>query len=328
MPAGGLHGAKARLRRSAPLRAAARAAVSLSGLAPRALKHIPGNPAYAAYSRHGFHLLRKHYYVPIPDEHDLAGYWAATSELVGVDLNERYALALLDEVFPRYCGDFAEAFPVTADAGGEGRFHLINGTFMAVDADVYYSFIRHFEPRRIVEIGSGQSTLLAAETIARAGLGTRLTAIDPYPPDYVGAAAVEVRAERVQDVDLGVFTELETNDILFIDSTHVLRAGGDVQREYCEILPRLREGVLVHVHDISLPKPYPRVYFEVERWFWNEQYVLQAFLAFNSRFEVVWPATAMTMRHRERLDAVFPSLRTMNELFPSAEPSSFWMRVR
>lgn len=335
MAARALHGAKRRLRRSSPVRLAARAVVSLAGLAPHALKRIPGNPAYPLYSRHGFHLLRKHYYVPIPDEDDLAGYYERESELAGVDLNEGYALELLADVFPRYVPEFAERFPVTAENGDGARFHLINGAFMAVDAEVYYSFVRHFEPRRIVEIGSGHSTLLAAETIERLAQEgrphPRLTTIDPYPPDFLRAGLPGVAAvieRRAQAVALDLFTELEAGDILFIDSSHVLRAGGDVQLEYCEILPRLGAGVLVHVHDISLPKPYPRVYFEEQRWFWNEQYLLQAFLAFNSRFEVVWPATYMTVRHREGVDAVFPSLRTMNELFPSAEPSSFWMRVR
>src|SRR3972149_5863814 len=116
-------------------------------------------------------------------------------------------------------------------------------------------------------------------------------------------------------------------DILFLDSSPVLRAGGDVQLEYLEILPRLAPGVLVHVHDISLPKPYPRVYFETGMY-WNEQYLLQAFLAFNSRFEVLWPGNWMMVRHPEKVCAVFPEFHEMRKLYPQSEPTGFWMRVR
>ncbi|MGH9903790.1 MAG: class I SAM-dependent methyltransferase, partial [Pyrinomonadaceae bacterium] len=137
----------------------------------------------------------------------------------------------------------------------------------------------------------------------------------------------ELIEKRVQDVDLSVFTSLEANDILFIDSTHALRAGGDVQLEFCEIMPRLAPGVLVHVHDISLPRAYPRVYFD-QRLYWNEQYLLQAFLTFNRRFEVIWPGNYMALRYPERIREFFFEYQDMRAAYPSSEPTSFWMRVR
>ena len=103
--------------------------------------------------------------------------------------------------------------------------------------------------------------------------------------------------------------------------------GGDVQLEYCEILPRLAPGVLVHVHDISLPKPYPRVYFE-QQLYWNEQYLLQVLLSFTSRYEVVWPGNYLMNRYPERVAKAFPEYHEMRKYYPQSEPSSFWIRVR
>ena len=154
--------------------------------------------------------------------------------------------------------------------------------------------------------------------------------MDPYPWDlfrggYPGLD--ELIDRRVQDVPIETFEALEAGDILFIDSSHVIRSGNDVHFEFLEVLPRLRSGVLVHVHDISLPKPYPKVYFD-NHLYWNEQYLLQAFLAFNDRFEVIWPGNYMMLKYPERVLETFPEMRIMREHYPQSEPSAFWMRVK
>ncbi len=292
--------------------------------------------AHRIFSEQGFHLFSKQdYYLPIPNEADLGdGFWERRSEMVGVDLNEAYALRLLKEVFPAYVAEFREQFPLH-QPDDPTAFYLINGLFMAIDAQVYYSFIRHFKPKRVLEIGSGRSTQVAAAACLRnareEAQAPQLVAIEPFPSPLLtqGLPGLsDLITEKVQNVDMQVFTSLAAGDILFIDSTHALREGGDVQMEYCEILPRLAPGVIVHIHDISLPKPYPRVYFEKQHYYWNEQYLLQAFLAFNSRFEVLWPGNYMAVKYPERVDAAFPELRTMRQSFPQSEPASFWLRVR
>lgn len=282
-------------------------------------------------AKRGFYVVRRRYDLPIPDENELGpSFWSSESELVGIHLNEQHALAFARDVLPRYNAEFREKFPLHPSPGH--RFHLINGTFMAVDAHVYYALVRHLEPRRIVEIGAGYSTLVACQAARRneelLGYRPEITAIDPYPPDFLAGepGLSRVLPRRVQEVDLDLFTSLSAGDVLFIDSSHVLRSGGDVQFEYCEVLPRLAEGVVVHVHDVSLPAPYPRVYFESELY-WNEQYVLQAFLAFNSKFDVFWPAAYMTLRHHDLVVRMFPEYREMRAKFPQSNPSSFWMRV-
>ena len=292
--------------------------------------------AHAIFDGRGFHLLKKHFYLPIPDAADLGeAFWSGQSEMVGVDTNDVYALRLAREVFPAHLAEFRELFPLHPPSGDRDKFHLINGGFMAIDAHVYYCLVRHFKPRRIVEVGAGYSTLVAAAACERnraeAGAAPHLTAIDPFPYAFLrrGVPGLSQLIEaKVQDVSLEQFTSLESGDILFIDSTHALREGGDVQYEYCEVLPRLAPGVLVHIHDISLPKPYPRVYFEKNRLYWNEQYLLQAFLTYNSRFEVVWSGNYLMTKYPDQVCAVFPEYLVMREAYPMSEPTSFWMRVR
>ena len=204
---------------------------------------------------------------------------------------------------------------------------------MAGDAHVYYAMIRHHRPKRIVEIGGGNSSLLAAAACRRNqqeyGVKPHLTVVEPYPGEWLkGVPGLDVLLEqRIQEVDMSVFNSLQAGDIFFIDSSHVLRPGGDVQREYCEILPRLAPGVLVHIHDISLPKPYFHFYFQ-NHLYWNEQYLLQAFLTYNSPFEVMWPGTHMFMKYPKEVLKAFPEISAMKEKYPLAEPSSFWLRVK
>ncbi len=327
-----------------PKRAARRlihgSAVLSAKWAARALSRWPSaTPERAvreAFAGCGFHLLRKHYYLPIPDEADLSGgFQERLSAMPGVDMNDRAALDLLETAFPPYLDEFRAAVPLSRPpGGGAAPFHLINGTFMAVDAHVYYALVRHIKPRRIVEIGGGNSSVLAGMACERnraeGGPAPRLTVVEPYPGEALRngfPGLSELVAAKVQDVPISLFTSLGDGDILFIDSSHVLRAGGDVQHEYLEILPRLAAGVLVHVHDVSLPKPYPGVYFE-QGFYWNEQYLLQAFLVFNSRFEVVWPGNYMILNYPDKVCSAFPEYHAMRREYPQSEPSSFWMRVR
>jgi hypothetical protein len=288
----------------------------------------------AIFARHGLHLLRKHYYLPIPDEADLDdNFWDHSSELAGLDMNQAQASEFLKTVFPLYLDEFRDRFPLNQTADPK-QFFLINSNYMAIDAHVYYCFIRHFKPKRIIEIGSGNSTLLAAAAVRQnfqeTGQSPELIVIEPFPKPVLkeGFPGLTKLIEcKVQEVGLELFESLSEGDILFIDSSHALRLGGDVQYEFLEILPRLAAGTLVHIHDISLPRPYPRVYFE-NQLYWNEQYLLQAFLAFNSGFQVLWPGNYMMLNYPEKVCQVFPEFHTMRQHFPMSEPSAFWMQVR
>lgn len=299
----------------------------------RVLAGRPDLNAQPAFHQQGLHLFRNHYYLPIPDPADLSErFWEKSSDLPGLDLNETLAHSYLRDLFPRRMPEFSRLFPLRQQ--DPARFFLINGGYMAVDAQVYFAFIREFKPRRIVEIGAGFSTMLACAAgrlnEEEGGSAPRITAVEPYPWDifrqgYPGVS--ELIDKKVQHVERALFTSLEAGDILFIDSSHVIRAGNDVQYEYLEILPRLNPGVLVHIHDISLPKEYPKVYFD-RQLYWNEQYLLQAFLAFNSRFDVVWPGNYMMLKYPHLMLEVFPEIENMRQQYPNSEPTAFWIRSR
>jgi len=324
----------------APLKPQSRAplsGVSIDVLAEevvRRVKQDSENKCHEAFYRQGFHLLAKHFYLPVPDDTDaLDDFWSKPSEMAGIDMNEAAGIEVMETIAPCYMPEFRAMFPVDGPLEPPG-FYLINGGYMAVDAHVYYCMIRHFKPRRIVEIGNGNSTLLAIAASNKneeeTGQRPKLTSIDPYPwpmfkQGYEGLDDLIVK--RVQDVPVAFFEKLEEGDILFIDSSHVIRSGNDVHYEFLEILPKLQPGVLVHVHDISLPKPYPKVYFD-NRLYWNEQYLLQAFLAFNDHFEVIWPGNYLMLKYPERMLAVFPEFKRMRQDYPMSEPSAFWMRVK
>jgi len=127
------------------------------------IKHLINNLAFRAFQKLGFYLLRKNCDSPVPDQLDLNKTFQGTySQLVGVEMNDRYALDLLQNVFPLYVDEFRASFPMHRSSPDQTHFYLINSSFMAIDAHVYYIFIRHFKPKLIIEIGAGNSTLLAA----------------------------------------------------------------------------------------------------------------------------------------------------------------------
>ena len=148
--------------------------------------------------------------------------------------------------------------------------------------------------------------------------------IDPFPPDVIQDGIPALRSlikTKVQDVDLECFSQLESDDILFIDSSHTVKIGGDVNYLFLEVLPRIKPGVIVHVHDIFLPFEYRRDWVLDELRFWSEQYLLQAFLTFNSEVEVLMANSYLNHYHQRDLKAAFPDL-------PSWGGGSFWMRRR
>ncbi len=198
-----------------------------------------------------------------------------------------------------------------------------NASYGRVGADLLHGVVRGLKPRRIVELGSGHSTLFmaaAAERNRAEGVETELRTFDPYPsvarPGLPGLASLE--AVRAQDVPLEVFTALEDGDVLFVDTTHTVKLDSDVNRIVLDVLPALAPGVLVHVHDIFLPYEYPRRWHEESGFHWAEQYLLQAFLAGNPGFEVRAATFALCRDRPDAMARLAPTWR------PGAEASAFW----
>lgn len=191
--------------------------------------------------------------------------------------------------------------------------------FPTLDAAAAYALIRQIAPRRIVEIGSGHSTRFLARAIRDGGLATRLTAIDPAPRATLAGLAVEWRRCLLDDVPPDTFGALQPGDVLFVDSSHVLMPGTDLDRVLNDVLPRLPAGVLVHLHDILLPDAYPA------DWAWrgyNEQQAV-APLLWTGAFEIVFASHFVRTRRADWLE------RSVVARLPGAEAApetSLWLR--
>jgi hypothetical protein len=294
----------------------------------RAISDIVFVRLFNVWQSIGFHITRNHFHEPIPDTRTLPDeLWIRHSELVGVDMNEDTQLEFLH----KFSVNFKKEYDmISTRRPVAGQYYANNPSFGYVDGDVLYCMVRYFKPKRMIEIGAGYSTYLSAEAILRneeeGGHRAELIAIDPYPNEtlkegFPGLA--KLITSEVERVELAEFTKLRENDILFIDSSHVLRIGNDVQYEYLEILPRLNKGVIVHIHDIFLPWEYPKDWVLKNHWFWNEQYLLQAFLAFNNAFEILWAAQYMHLRHAEKLEEAFGTYYRRH-----GAGGSFWIRKK
>ena len=302
----------------------------IAGVVPHCLHSKEFHETFHLWERKGFHVTPVHFYQPIPDTQNLPKtLWDRPSKLAGIDMNDSMQLDLLRRHFPLFRNEY-ERFP-TEPSGKPPQFHLDNGLFGGLDALVAYCMVRHFEPRLIVEIGGGYSTLLLTEAAAKNNTST-LTCIEPYPQEFLkqGFSGLHRLIEKkVQDIDLEFFSELHSGDVLFIDSSHTVKIGGDVNYLFLEVLPRLKPGVIVHIHDIFLPFEYRRDWVLDEFRFWSEQYLLQAFLTFNSEFEVLMANSYMAHKYLEGIKAAFPSLEKLEAILPNSVRwggGSFWIR--
>jgi glycosyltransferase involved in cell wall biosynthesis len=282
--------------------------------------------SFNEWQRHGFNLAPNHYYSAIPDVSSLSdSVLSSTSEMIGLDIGEDRQMTLLDTL-TTYKDEYSR-FP-EGNAEQPHDFYFRNGVFERVDAEVLYAMVRYFKPRHIIEIGAGFSTLISAAACEanrrETGEACEFVAVEPFPNDLFRSpipGLTRLLKQPLQRTPLEFFDILGENDILFIDSSHILKIGSDVQYEYTEILPRLHPGVIVHVHDIFLPAEYPKQWIRDEHIFWNEQYLLQAFLSFNTSFEVLWAGSFMHRKHPEKLEQSFPGYQRAICL-----PGSFWMR--
>jgi predicted O-methyltransferase YrrM len=179
-----------------------------------------------------------------------------------------------------------------AKAGEGEMYSFSNDYFTSPDAEVAYALIRLLHPRRIIEVGSGNSTCLFREAIRDGSLDTKVVSIDPFPRRDVGSVADEVIRRRLEDVPPSTLQDaLQSNDILFIDSSHEIRPGNDVVSLFLNVAPQLNAGVVIHVHDIFVPFEYPRewIIHNTLNVNWTEQYLVQAMLQGSDQFEVLWP---------------------------------------
>lgn len=270
-----------------------------------------------------------HYYSPIPDTRELARepmrsrVWPAEPPgSPGIDFRDAEQVDLAREI----AAQAPMTFPTEA-TGDPTEYHTGNEFFSRLDAWALQGVLRHFSPRRMIEVGCGWSSLVTAR-VNREHLDGALdfTCIEPYPQSFLDDGIDGISrliVSPVQEVPLETFQQLEEGDVLFIDTSHVAKTGGDVPFLYHEVLPRLNPGVVVHIHDVFLPWDYPADWVLVGRG-WNEQYVLKSFLAFNDSFEVLLGIGWMHQFHPDVLREAVPE-------YPHGTRdggASFWLRRR
>jgi hypothetical protein len=216
--------------------------------------------------------------------------------------------------------------PFERSVNPKSRFFRPNGSFPFQDAFSLYAMIRHWKPDRIIEVGCGASSCVIIDSCEALKPDTRITFVEPYPDlllKYVRPedhSHFQIKKEFVQDVPLELFKTLEENDILFIDTSHVSKLGSDVNFIFFEILPALKKGVIIHFHDIFYPFEYPKEWI-FSGTFWNEAYLLRAFLMFNRDFEILMFTGYLNHVFPDEIKTCFP----LSALDPGA---SIWLRRR
>lgn len=247
-----------------------------------------------------------------------SGHWSKPKYDQALSIDSAKCLRFLDDTCRPFSSSF-RAFPKTP-VNGDQEYYLENNWFRAVDAEILYSFVRRYQPRQIVEIGSGFSTRLILRAVSDSKLETKILSIDPAPRVPLGAGVTKHIQSCVEDVNFETIVDaLKGGDLLFIDSSHIVKTGGDIPYLFLEVLPRLKRGVYIHIHDIFFPFDYSEEW--INQGAWSEQYLVHAFLAYNSAFQILWPARYMWEYHKPRVIEVIPSKPELTR-----PPSSLWLK--
>lgn len=249
-----------------------------------------------------------HYYSPIVSKNDFKEFekqiWEEVENktLQGINLHPEKQVSLIKE-FEKYY----QEMPFEYEPSLDRRYCFNNSSYEYTDAIILYSFIRHFNPKNIIEIGSGYSSVVMLDTKDIFKMNTKHTFIEPYPKLLYSLFKgndkndCKVFDTKVQNVPLKEFSKLERNDILFIDSSHVSKSGSDVNFELFKILPNLNSGVIIHFHDVFYPFEYPKEWVLAGRN-WNENYMLRAFLSYNNEFEILFFSHYMHKHFKEAFE--------------------------
>jgi hypothetical protein len=261
--------------------------------------------------------LPGHFYSPISSVADAD---RARAQRAGLEQNEAYDLHAVEQV------EFADRLgPKWADFSKSWcRYNPMNSWYGLSDGAVYYSMLTTLRPKHVVEVGSGFSSAIALDVRDQELHDLELTFIEPHPKRLLGLLkesdnrTTTIHRNAVQDVPIEAYDILGKDDILFIDSTHVSKAGSDVNWLLFRVLPRLKPGVVVHVHDIFFPFEY-RDSWLAERRSWNESYMLRSFLSYNTAFQIMFFNSWIWQKRPEVVRRYLPE--STND-----EPGSIWLR--
>ena len=251
-----------------------------------------------------------HYYSPYVNKKDLANsisnYRKDDYNLLGIDLNNDLQLELLNDIVKFYD---EKSIPITKSSNF--NYYFDNQYFSYSDAIILKSLILKFKPKKIIEIGSGFSSALMIDINKQFfNNSIHLNFIEPFPENRLNNLinkddSCHVIKDFVQKIDLDIYSTLEKNDILFVDSSHVSKALSDVNHIIFNILPILKPGVIIHFHDIFYPFEYPQEWILSDRA-WNEAYLLRAFLQFNDKFEILLFSSYLENQYRSWFETNMP----------------------
>jgi hypothetical protein len=252
-----------------------------------------------------------HFYSPVHDYHEVSRQaeriFEVPEELPGIELRERDQLELFREL-----SVFARELNLPKMSDPDFRYHADNSNYGIGDALILGAFLRRVRPRRYLEVGSGWTTALALDVNERwLASSMHITAIEPHPKlvrDLLKPGDdIEIIEAPVQDIALDRFRELQANDVLFIDNSHVVKVGSDAHFLITRVLPELAPGVIVHIHDIFWPFEYSRVWIDEGRA-WSEAYLVHGFLAFNETFEIAFFNNWFAHTHRDAIAYELPAM--------------------
>lgn len=268
----------------------------------------------------GVFPIRNHYYEPVFDFRNVNGSTRSIRNLPGINWNIEEQLDVL-----KAFSFTSELDDLSIESKDIPSFSFSNNMFQAGDAEYWYQLIRLKKPKRLFEIGSGNSTIVAMHAIKKnreekPDYECKHVCIEPYEMPWLESTNASIMRKKVEDVELSFFSELEENDILFIDSSHIIKPEGDVLYEYLEILIRLNKGVIVHIHDIFSPSNYRAEWLKERVVLWNEQYLLEAFLSCNNAWKIIGALNYLRHNHYDALRTACPVLTAKHE------PASFYIQ--
>jgi predicted O-methyltransferase YrrM len=251
-----------------------------------------------------------HFYSVIPSI--TKDYSNNDTKFIDISFNDDKHIEILNEL-SNYLTKFDSTFGIANDSELRANIYkrqqqlqytLMNRAFEWMDGRLLHYYLQKNKPKKLIEIGSGNSTLLAYNTKVMFDLEVEITCIEPYPSDYLvqlhSEGKINLIKNKLENIDLQMFRDLNEHDILFIDSSHVLKLDSDVMYYFTKILPLLKKNVLVHIHDIFFPHDYPLDWLKEGR-FWNEQYFLYVFLQFNTKFKIQFSNSYAPFKFHDKL---------------------------
>jgi len=270
--------------------------------------------------KNNIHVTPVHFYQPIPDTRKISPeLFNNLSHYAEIDFREKEQLSTL-KLLSKYSNEIKDV-PVKPTSD-KRQYYFENDFFGPLDGTIYYSMIREFSPKKIIEVGSGFSTMIASQAASK-NKTTSITSIEPYPNEILKSGLPnlsELIPDVVQNVSINKFKELNKNDFLFIDSSHISSIGSDVNYLFLHVIPELNPGVIIHVHDFFFPYEYPKEFID-RKLFWNELYLVWAFLIGNNNYEIILSNYYLMRNYNDIINDLFPFMKNLR-----GGSGSLWIR--